>query len=206
MTENVLHIGLCLPKSCTNDQVKNLAEIYFSKTGTGFQNAYDVEPHILEVKNFKFDTRFFFKKSVILLFAVISFVIFVNHMSKDLPNLETDGNNNDLTDTCQGTGNLKRNVIRSFNFKDNKQLILSSGIDKSAINSIAGLRYKCNLFIIFVYPTKSFFYSSISCFLIFISHICTFIHFTMPNTLSFMEGSERLSGQILLMSSLLVDG
>ena len=65
MTEHVLHLGLCLPKSCTNRQVHELADKYFNTKDSLFQLNYN-STQILQVKHLKLRENFWQKKSCII--------------------------------------------------------------------------------------------------------------------------------------------
>lgn len=66
-TENLLHIGLCLPKSCTNSEIHNLTQEYLNSRALDAQNIFEFESDVLLVKDLKLRENFFSKTSVILL-------------------------------------------------------------------------------------------------------------------------------------------
>lgn len=65
-TENLLHIGLCLPASCTNSELHNLTQDYLNERLLDIQDVYEFESEVLEVKDLKLRENFFTKKSVII--------------------------------------------------------------------------------------------------------------------------------------------
>ncbi len=67
MIENMLHIGLCLPKSCTNDEIFNLTRKYFNNRLVDVQVMYEIDADVVEVKDMKLRENFFLKKSVIIM-------------------------------------------------------------------------------------------------------------------------------------------
>lgn len=67
MTELLLHIGLCLPKSCTMPEIHNLTQIYFDQRLASAQNIFEFDAKVLLVKDLKLRDYFFLKKSVLLL-------------------------------------------------------------------------------------------------------------------------------------------
>lgn len=75
MTEHILHLGLCLPKSCTNQQIHELAENYFNTKDTLYQLNYN-STQILQVKNLKLRENFWQKKSCIILGLVYLSLLF----------------------------------------------------------------------------------------------------------------------------------
>jgi hypothetical protein len=66
-TENLLHIGLCIPKSCTNDEIHNLTQEYLNSRTLDAQNLFEFESDVLLVKDLKLRDNFFSKTSVIIL-------------------------------------------------------------------------------------------------------------------------------------------
>lgn len=66
MSENLLHIGLCLPKSCTNSEIHNLTQDYFNTKALDIQSVYEFEGDVLLVKDLRLRENFFYKPSVIL--------------------------------------------------------------------------------------------------------------------------------------------
>lgn len=67
MLENMLHIGLCLPKSCTNEEIFNLTRKYFNNRLVDVQAMYEIDAKVVQVKDMKLRENFFLKKSVIIL-------------------------------------------------------------------------------------------------------------------------------------------
>lgn len=65
-TENLLHIGVCLPSSCSNFELHNLTQDYLNSRTFDQQDLYEFEAEVLEVKDLKLRENFFTKKSVIL--------------------------------------------------------------------------------------------------------------------------------------------
>lgn len=189
MTEKILHIGLCLPKSCTHDHVKILTQNLFDKSPTSFLLVYEMKPKVLEVKNLKFRPRFLLKKSFLSLVTCFVVATLLSRLASNLErHIKFDENNN----IALGTENeikLSRvdNFIRCFNYAESKKWILSREPSKMAVNSISGLR-------------------SISCFLIAITHVCTFSHFKLFNKVSYLDQAETFLGLLLLNAALLVDG
>jgi hypothetical protein len=67
LSENVLHIGLCLPKSCSNGEVHNLVKRYFDEQKTK-ENLFEIDLEILQVKDLEIDRSFFFQKLSVWIF------------------------------------------------------------------------------------------------------------------------------------------
>lgn len=65
-TENLLHIGLCLPKSCSNSEIHNLTQEYLNSRMLDSQNLFEFESDVLLVKDLNLRENFFSKPSIIL--------------------------------------------------------------------------------------------------------------------------------------------
>lgn len=66
MMENLLHIGLCLPKSCTNSEIHNLTQEYLNSKDLDSQILFEFEGDVLLVKDLHLDENFFSKFTIIL--------------------------------------------------------------------------------------------------------------------------------------------
>lgn len=66
MTENILHMGLCLPKSCTNAEIHNMTQNYLNSKTFDMQNLFEFKGEVLLVKDLKLRENFLYKRSVIL--------------------------------------------------------------------------------------------------------------------------------------------
>lgn len=66
LTENLLHIGLCLPKSCSNSEIHNLTQEYLNSRLLDSQTLFEFESDVLLVKDLNLRENFFAKTSVIL--------------------------------------------------------------------------------------------------------------------------------------------
>lgn len=140
MSEKILHLGLCLPKSCSNNQVHGLVQLLLNQQrlelGLGLQTK------VLEVKNLKFNPKLVFKTSVLALLAFMAILTFLNRSASKLDKtIKLDENNN----IAQGTEkeikfSLYNKIIKCFNYDKNKNVIRSRDSSKSSVDSISGMR------------------------------------------------------------------
>ena len=65
LSEMLLHIGLCLPKSCTIQEIHNMTQIYFDDRLASAQEIFEFDARIVHVKDLKLRDYFFLKKSVL---------------------------------------------------------------------------------------------------------------------------------------------
>lgn len=134
MTGGTLHLGLCLPKSCTNDHIHILLQEIFSLTET----EHDPKPDVLRVKNLELNSKFLLKKSVILLLTVFLVIKFLNRLAVKL---EKNEKNLEHNQTALG---LQNNTEKSAFWKIVQCFNLSKINDKSnrtSIPSISGLKW-----------------------------------------------------------------
>lgn len=140
MLEHVLHLGLCVPKSCGNQGIHSLLQDTLDDMEA--RHDFEMQPNVLEVKDLKLNPRFFFRKSIWLLASFIVAVVFMTRAAVSLEkNIKVDENKN----IANGVENeLKLSffdeVIKCFNYKENKKFICSRETSASAVNSISGLR------------------------------------------------------------------
>lgn len=65
--QKILHMGLCIPVSCTNDQISNLTQEYFDEEFLDTQIINDYQPNVLEVKDLHPSVNYMEKTSFRLL-------------------------------------------------------------------------------------------------------------------------------------------
>lgn len=65
--ENLLHIGLCIPKSCSNSELHNLTQEFLNTRILDAQNLFEFESDVLLVKDLKLRENFFAKTSIFLM-------------------------------------------------------------------------------------------------------------------------------------------
>lgn len=143
MVENILQIGLCLPKSCTNEDVKNLVQRLFDAPAVSLKS-YNLNATVLEVKNLRFHPRFFLKKSVLILAVLVVLITWLTRSATKLENaIKFDTNNNiALTTETKVELSFLEKVVGCFNYDANKKMILSKEPSKVALKSISGLRWR----------------------------------------------------------------
>lgn len=85
--EPVLHLGLCLPKSCSNEEIFNITRKSIEKGLIEDFNFLEFEPAVLRVKDLSLNKMFFTRTSLIL-FIVIVFAthLLYNSFRNESPN------------------------------------------------------------------------------------------------------------------------
>lgn len=128
LIENVLHLGLCLPKSCSNAQIHTLLQEFYIETDS--RNNFKLYAEVLDVKDRSISPAFFMKTSVWLLVICIIFAM----ISRFAPNQQKDQTGDKLN------ADLGRKIMKCFNYEENKKAIRSREPSADAIKSISGLR------------------------------------------------------------------
>ncbi|KAH8300672.1 hypothetical protein KR018_006211 [Drosophila ironensis] len=71
MSEQVLHIGLCLPSACGSEEVKQLARDYVGGGTFTEDDIFDMQPEVLYMKDLKLSDRFYQRLTFKLVVAAI---------------------------------------------------------------------------------------------------------------------------------------
>ncbi|EDV95605.1 GH15688 [Drosophila grimshawi] len=67
MSEQIIHIGLCLPRACTGGEVKQLAGEYVSRGMFAENDIFDIQPEVLYLKDLELSDAFYQRTSFRLL-------------------------------------------------------------------------------------------------------------------------------------------
>ncbi|CAO1351424.1 unnamed protein product [Diamesa serratosioi] len=189
LSENVLHIGLCLPNSCRNSEIHNLTQEYFNSRISDSQEIFDFDGDVILVKDLKLRNNFFTKKSVIIASVVFSLVFFVVLASwnrdEQINNLTNETPSNDTT-IIPPSNSFWDKLLRSFSIKNNWKVIMDDTIAKDSIPVINGLK-------------------SISAFMILLFHVLWFSFYTISNPGVVFNFSEQIRFQFIANAALMVD-
>lgn len=135
MNESTLHLGLCLPKSCTNNHIRVLSQELFSSNVT--KNKQKLQPNVLQVKDLEFDPKFLLKKSVLFFIAILLAIEFLNRFA-----VRTEKNEkiNDSNKIALGLENKPekttfREIVQCFNLMQ-----INKESDSRSVPSVSGLK------------------------------------------------------------------
>ncbi|KAL1506261.1 hypothetical protein ABEB36_005655 [Hypothenemus hampei] len=73
----VIQLGLCVPKSCSHNEIFNLAQEYFSNNSLEFQKLYQVSLTVTQVRVLEEDFLWLLKLSKTIIFIVIVTIILI---------------------------------------------------------------------------------------------------------------------------------
>ncbi|KAH8319680.1 hypothetical protein KR074_003519 [Drosophila pseudoananassae] len=71
MSEQVLHIGLCLPSACDSEEVKQIARDYVAGGTFAEDDIFDMRPEVLYMKDLKLSDRFYQRLTFKLVVAAL---------------------------------------------------------------------------------------------------------------------------------------
>ena len=139
MQENLLHIGLCLPKSCDQHQIRFLVQSFFDSSEA---ESFRVQARVVDVKEPKFNLRIFQESAFWILATFIIIIKVLSHKATKMEKeLKVDENNNIALGTENATKlPLRKKIVKCFNFELNKSAFISKEISSSTVSSIAGLK------------------------------------------------------------------
>lgn len=64
LAEMILHIGLCTPSSCSNEEIANLTAIYFRKNADDLGKTFQFQGEVLHAKTLELEKGFYSKVGV----------------------------------------------------------------------------------------------------------------------------------------------
>ena len=131
MSENILHLGLCLPSSCENAQVQLLTEKILKKADDESTKELRMNFQAVEVKDLGFSPKFLLNKGLWLFVSCCIFVKLMTQAATRLENpLTSDRNKNNLRKN-EEIFSLTQDIVKCFKIEQNKE---------SKKSSISGLR------------------------------------------------------------------
>ncbi|XP_035904568.1 nose resistant to fluoxetine protein 6-like [Anopheles stephensi] len=199
-SENILHIGVCIPRSCTNDELHNLTARYFDENLVLAQDIYEFKPNVLHVKNTALDRAFWSKPSVFIIGLSLAFTLLMVYLahSREQRLLEEKNNNHTTGPTtvpgvaASADGGLAEEstfldrVIDSFNLRKNLNTIFRTDTGPQSLPVICGMK-------------------SICCFLILCFHMQWYTFYTVHNPSVMLHYAEQIRFQLVSNAPLLVD-
>ncbi|KAG4071607.1 hypothetical protein HA402_011761 [Bradysia odoriphaga] len=138
-TANTHRLGLCLPKSCSNQDVERLSKSFFSRPKLKFQKLYNATVEVINVRNMDIE-NFLDRPEVGGIFFAICIVI-------ALVVIFSFANSVVESPNCDG---LKR-FLKCFSIYDNVASIYNTDSSPNSINSINGIRSLICLWVLLIH-------------------------------------------------------
>ncbi|XP_053687195.1 nose resistant to fluoxetine protein 6-like [Sabethes cyaneus] len=230
LSENILHIGLCVPRSCSNGELFNLTARYFDERVINCQDIYEFKPDVLQVKDLQLTENFWSKPSVLVIgisLAVTALMVFLAQTREQKENVANQSpmvEQNKLTySAVPNGGNLDSSAGVPNDDEQMKETpTASAGAAAAAASAkvpsssfagkvIQSFNVRRNLAAVFrtdIGPRSLPVIcgiKSISCFLILCFHIQWYTFFTIHNPAVMFHYAEQIRYQLVSNAPLLVD-
>ncbi|XP_059609622.1 nose resistant to fluoxetine protein 6-like [Phlebotomus argentipes] len=206
LAEKILHIGLCVPTSCTDADIWNMTQLYLDEGIFQYQDIFHIDNvRVVQVKSLRVGNGFHQKTSVKLLCGLVVFTCLMTFLSwrgdkmdqKDNNNGHQDGNEQHLESNAAADNAansmiqkseiaLYQRIVNCFSLDENVRELVSTKAPTNSISVINGIR-------------------SIVCFWILCFHMYWFQHFTVSNTATLFATGERPYFLFISNAPLLVD-
>ena len=141
--ENILNIGLCVPATCSNEEINAFTQSYFDSEMTDQYNNLELQAQVLEVKDMQIRNGFFYKKSVLTLFGIMLIIFCLTRLASTFDIMENH------PDDIEGSKNVLHQIIDCFNYSKNEQQLVSQNVKSNAIPTIDGIRYYHDISVVF---------------------------------------------------------
>uniref|UniRef100_A0A8D8I3H0 Nose resistant to fluoxetine protein 6 n=1 Tax=Culex pipiens TaxID=7175 RepID=A0A8D8I3H0_CULPI len=92
--QNVLHIGVCVPRSCSNGELFNLTERYFDEGIVQAQDIFEFQPNVLQVKDLQLGDHFWFKPSVFIIGLSLATTVLMVFLAQSREQKKTETKDN----------------------------------------------------------------------------------------------------------------
>ncbi|XP_036330636.1 nose resistant to fluoxetine protein 6-like [Rhagoletis pomonella] len=207
MSEEIIHVGLCLPTTCTSREIEELSTAYLERGLFVESDIYDIRPQVVYVKDLKLSKSFFEKRTFKMMSAFLTFtgiMLLAAAFLRGKPAAETsrekntvaaNANEDDITtpnmtiahnEDAQPLPDL-RDFVKCFDVLDNydKMFTLKKCVTRE-IPVINGLRSVCAMWIV-------------------LFHVMWYMYFTVNNKAFLISYGERIFLQYVSSAPILVD-
>ncbi|KXJ79811.1 hypothetical protein RP20_CCG027969, partial [Aedes albopictus] len=82
LSENILHIGVCVPQSCSNGELFNLTERYFDERIIQAQDIFEFRPNVLQVKDLQLTENFWSKPSIFIISITVALTAIMVYLAQ----------------------------------------------------------------------------------------------------------------------------
>ncbi|KAL9915224.1 nose resistant to fluoxetine protein 6-like isoform 1-T3 [Glossina fuscipes fuscipes] len=191
MSEQIVHIGLCLPSSCANSEIEKLMSIYVQQGPFVENDIYDIKPEVVYMKDLKINKSFYQRASFKIFSACLIFTLTMMVMASFLRKKRSPKQTADEA-TCEPVIVLStlplsiQHFVSSFDIQENWSKLFTTKPDNNSIAVIDGLRSMCAIWIM-------------------LFHVMWFMYFTVNNKPVLVSYAETGIFQYLSSAPILVD-
>ncbi|XP_062553181.1 uncharacterized protein LOC134218266 [Armigeres subalbatus] len=82
LSENILHIGVCVPQSCSNGELFNLTERFFEERIIQAQDIFEFRPNVLQVKDLQLTEEFWSKPSLFIISITVALTAIMVYLAQ----------------------------------------------------------------------------------------------------------------------------
>jgi len=202
MSEQIIHIGLCLPSACSSVEVQSLAQDYVAGGMFTENEIFDIKPEVVYMKDLQLKDEFFERASFRLLVACVLLTVTLMfcaqqlHATSKMPSISVDPLDRELapaeSEIWRGLNSLLQierlqRYVTCWDVPGNWAKIFA--IRENTANEIPlmnGLRSVCAIWIM-------------------VFHVVWFMYFTVHNKTVLISYAEQAFFQYVSSAPLLVD-
>ncbi|XP_055312462.1 O-acyltransferase like protein-like [Sitodiplosis mosellana] len=208
-TNKILHVGLCLPRSCSNGEIANLTQEFFDSSILSAQIMHDHQPNVLQVKDLNAKTNLMDKWSFRLIGFCVGFsllMMVIGYMREGSAYDEAAKTENPIETRNVSSGLVKNSpstppdcpkisapknlfldeIVECFSLRKNIQMLTNFETPANAVPIVDGLK-------------------SIACFSAVILHVYWYNHFTVHNAAMMFSYGEQPLWQWVMTASTIID-
>lgn len=204
MSEQIIHIGLCLPTACSSEEIHQLTNSYVDQGMFVENDIYDIRPEVVYIKDLKLKESFYEKRTFKLLLGCLAFTLTMMMAAsflKDKNQAETEKQQTATISTSmnapshilnddyasKGLFSPIKNFVQCYDVEQNyAKIFVTRENVANEIPVINGLRSVCAIWIM-------------------IFHVVWFMYFTVNNKAFLISYAERIFFQYVSSAPLLVD-
>uniref|UniRef100_A0A1A9WE38 Nose resistant-to-fluoxetine protein N-terminal domain-containing protein n=1 Tax=Glossina brevipalpis TaxID=37001 RepID=A0A1A9WE38_9MUSC len=192
LQERIIHIGLCLPSSCINEEIHQLMKAYIQSHYFIEDDIFTMKPKVLYVKDLKISEQFYKRLSfkilrIFLMFCLIMIILALILKRTITTTYESKNVKKSTVMNHSFIFEIVQRFILSFDLEENfSKLFTMKTTESNNISFINGLRCVCAFFII-------------------VSHVVVFAHFSSNNWPMLVSSMETGIHRYLSSAVILVD-
>uniref|UniRef100_A0A1A9USB3 Nose resistant-to-fluoxetine protein N-terminal domain-containing protein n=1 Tax=Glossina austeni TaxID=7395 RepID=A0A1A9USB3_GLOAU len=191
MSEQIVHIGLCLPSSCANSEIEKLMSTYVQQGPFVENDIFDIKPEVIYMKDLKINKSFYQRPSFKIFSACLIFTLTMTAMASFIRKKRSPKQTADEA-TCEQVIVLSSlplsipHFVSCFDIQENWSKLFTTKPENNSIAVIDGLRSMCAIWIM-------------------LFHVMWFMYFTVHNKPVLVSYAETGIFQYLSSAPILVD-
>ncbi|XP_054739834.1 nose resistant to fluoxetine protein 6-like [Anastrepha obliqua] len=218
MSEEIIHVGLCLPTTCTTHEIEEMSRAYLERSLFVENDIYDIRPQVVYVKDLKLNASFFEKrtfKMMSVFLAFTSLMLLVAAFLRVKPLMDTKQENSLMV--AKTNANVISQELLATNA--NNDAAQTADVSAPGYSSLPDLRGFVKCFDLVENYDKMFTLKecttreipvinglrSVCAMWIVLFHVTWYMYFTVNNKAFLISYAERVFFQYVSSAPLLVD-